>query len=58
METQRTQKLVLNDIKQAKEYDSMKHNSPEHDNGDHKKLKSGEVLILWDWASPETVPCI
>ena len=39
VEVQKAQKIVPNNIKEAKEFDSVKHNTPEHNIETQKKQK-------------------
>ena len=44
VEAQRQQKVVLGNIKEAKEFDSVRCNIPKHDNETHKKWKIANTV--------------
>ena len=58
VEAQIAQDMVLDNMKEAKEFDAVKHNAPRHDSEAPKTQKDGKVQTMWNSACAETVPCI
>ena len=56
-EVQRVQKVALNNIKEAKEFDSVRPNTPKHDNETHNKLKEVDnCKYCWTGYLPRQCP--
>ena len=58
MEAQRAQKLVLDNIKEAKEFDTKRYSVQRHANEAPKTQKGGKLQKLCNRACAETVPSI
>ena len=58
VEAQRAQREMLNSIKEAKEFDTVRCGTQKHDSEVHRKWKQVEHYKFWGMAPAETVPCI
>ena len=58
MEAHRAKKVELDSIKEAKDFDAVRHNIHNCDNEAHKTQKVRQFQILWNRTCTETVPCI